>query len=81
MSLSILPTVPTQDLTITDDGHQFFLTVLIQAASAPCPQCGQVSSRFDSTYSRQVHDLPWSWWSRNGGVTILIVRNAFSVCG
>ncbi len=39
MSLSILPTVPTPDLTITDDGHQFFLTVWTQAASAPCPQC------------------------------------------
>ncbi len=34
MSLSILPTVPTQDLTITDDGYQFFLTVWTQAASA-----------------------------------------------
>ena len=48
MSLSILPAVPTQDLTITDDGHQFFLTLWILASFAPCPRCGQVSSRFHS---------------------------------
>ena len=33
MSVSILPAVPTQDLTITDDDHQFFLTLWIAAAS------------------------------------------------
>ena len=60
MSLSLLPAVPTQDLTITDDGHQFFLTLWILASSAPCPHCGQLSSRFHSMYTRQVHDLPWS---------------------
>ena len=42
MSLSLLPAVPTQDLTITDDGHQFFLTLWILASSAPCPHCGQL---------------------------------------
>ena len=46
MSLSLLPAVRTQDLTITDDGHQFFLTLWILASSAPCPHCGQLSSRF-----------------------------------
>jgi transposase len=77
MSLSILPAVPTQDLTITDDGHQFFLTLWILASSAPCPHCGQFSSRFHSTYTRRVRDLPWSdaavsvtlavpqWWCDN----------------
>lgn len=77
MLLSILPAVPTQDVTITDDGHQFFLTLWIAAACAPCPHCGQVSSRIHSTYARHVQDLPWSeaavsvelvvpkWWCDN----------------
>ena len=60
MSLSILPAVPTQDLTITDDGHQFFLTLWIAAACAPCPHCGQVSCRIHSMYARPVQALPWS---------------------
>ncbi len=77
MSLSMLPTVPTQDLTITDDGHQFFLTLWIASADATCPHCGQVSCRVHSTYAQQVQDLPWSdeavsvelvvpkWWCDN----------------
>ena len=53
MSLSILPAVPTQDLTITDDGHQFLLTLVIAVSSAPCPHCGQLASHFHSTYTRR----------------------------
>ena len=60
MSLSILPAVRTQDLTITDDDHQFFLMLWIWASSAPCPHCSQISSRCHTIYTRQVHDLPWS---------------------
>ena len=75
MPLSILPTVPTQDLTITDDGHRFVLRVWTQAASVPCPQGGQVSSRCHSRYSRQVHDLPWSdvWVFRGHGSPAMVV--------
>lgn len=33
----MLPAVPTEDLTLTDNGHQFFLTLWIAAACAGCP--------------------------------------------
>ncbi len=49
MLLSMYPAVPTQDLTITADDHQFFLTLWIAASSAPCPRC-------HTTYIRQVDD-------------------------
>ncbi len=88
MSLSILPAVPTQDLTITDDGHQFFLTLVIAASSAPCPHCAQISARLHMTCSRQVDDLPWSdaavsveWVVPKFSVITPTARKAFSVRG
>jgi transposase len=75
--LSILPTVPTHALTITDKDPQVFLMLGIGVPSAPCLHSGQLASRVHGTYTRQVHDLPGSdaavsvalairkWWCDN----------------
>jgi transposase len=49
--------LPLLHLAATDDR----ITAVVEtiAVSAPCPQCGQLSSHVHSRYSRSVADLHW----------------------
>jgi transposase len=41
------------------DGEQIVLMAQAHGSSSPCPQCGELSTRVHSRYTRTLADLPW----------------------
>src|SRR4030095_285070 len=61
--IALLPNgreVPLGSVERDDLRRALTLVVVSTARNAPCPECGQPSSRYHSRYWRTVADLPWA---------------------
>lgn len=57
-ALPLLANLTVNQIAVTDT--LITLTATVAAPSAPCPDCGQTTTRVHSRYTRTLKDLPWS---------------------
>ncbi len=64
------------------DGTDHHIEIQLASAqpAAPCPGCGQSSTRVHSYYKRTVADLPWADWAVRLDMTVRKFRCANAQC-